>query len=169
MTDTSTAATTGTTSATRTPKKTPVAVPTETIIVTESAVSTDPTAPPVLTEQTLPTTAASPDAYPTYWRIYPRVEDTEVSRGVLMGVVMSAVSPSPRAGIYANPTTITLQDTGASSIVFTLDGSAPSCGHGYHGPVFYSGGRLRIRAVGCYGHSATMGPAADFTYRVAAH
>ena len=77
------------------------------------------------------------------------------------GTVIGPPTASPLPGTYGGPILVSLTSPGASSIRYTIDGSAPSCAGGgflYIGPINVPNS-MTIQAISCYssGGSSSVG------------
>lgn len=79
---------------------------------------------------------------------------------VVEGVVISAPIATPNAGSYTEAQNVTLTASGATSIHYTIDGTAPTCTTGtvYSAPISVAAS-LVIEAMSCYPNDKHSTPA----------
>ena len=84
--------------------------------------------------------------------------------GGVTGVVVVSPTASPAAGTYTSAQSVTLNASGASNIIYTTDGSTPTCsaGNGYSGAISV-GSSETIQAISCYAGDAASA-VASFPY-----
>ena len=84
--------------------------------------------------------------------------------GGVTGVVVVSPTASPAAGTYTSAQSVTLNASGASNIIYTTDGSTPTCsaGNGYSGAISV-GSSETIQAISCYAGNAASA-VASFPY-----
>ena len=92
---------------------------------------------------------------------------TAGSGSTVGGTVVALPTASPAPGTYSTAQSVSLTSAGASSIRYTVDGSAPTCAGGgllYSAPIVVSSS-LTINALSCYASGASSSVGA-YTYLI---